>query len=69
MPLFNKNRKSLHKEHINQSANNEIKMWFDSYDDLFSDFDSNPYSTRVLSDDFIFQLKKVTRHHLQRISH
>lgn len=39
----------------------EVKLWLDSYDDLFSDFDPRPYSKRTLSDDFISQAKKVTR--------
>lgn len=36
-------------------------MWLDTYDDLFSDFDPRPYSKRAVSDDFIFQVKKVTK--------
>ncbi len=30
----------------------------DTYDDIFSDFDSSPYATRVLSDDFLQELRK-----------
>lgn len=44
-----------------------IKMWLDSYDDLFSDFDPRPYSRRAVSDDFIGQAKKVARDHLGNI--
>ncbi len=35
-----------------------IQIALDSYDDLFSDFDNSPYSTRVLSDDFLKEIKK-----------
>jgi hypothetical protein len=30
----------------------------DTYDDIFSDFDSSPFTTRVLSDDFLQELRK-----------
>lgn len=30
----------------------------DSYDDIFSDFDPSPYETRLLSDDFITELRR-----------
>lgn len=43
-----------------------IKLWLDSYDDLFSDFDPRPYSQRAVSDDFIGQAKKVARDHLEK---
>lgn len=39
----------------------KVKLWLDSYDDLFSDFDPRPYSKRTLSDDFVAQARKVTR--------
>lgn len=39
----------------------KVKLWLDSYDDLFSDFDPRPYSKRTLSDDFIAQVRKVIR--------
>lgn len=50
---------SLPKEEPKEQAS--VKLWLDSYDDLFSDFDPRPYSKRTLSDDFISQAKKVTR--------
>lgn len=37
----------------------DISIWLDNYDDLFSDFDPRPYSERVLSDDFIREVRKV----------
>jgi hypothetical protein len=36
-----------------------VNIWLDSYDDIFSDFDSNSYSEKTLSDDFISQAKKI----------
>jgi len=37
----------------------DISIWLDRYEEIFSDFDSRPYSDRILSDDFISELKKV----------
>ncbi len=42
-------------------SNRQISIWLDAYDDIFSDFDPRPYSERILSDDFIAELKKVSR--------
>lgn len=39
----------------------DISIWLDNYDDIFSDFDPRPYSERVLSDDFIFEVRKVCK--------
>jgi hypothetical protein len=44
----------------NQDLHHDISIWLDEYDDIFSDFDSRPYSERVLSDDFIGEVKKVS---------
>lgn len=38
----------------------EVSILLDSYDDIFSDFDPSAYSERTLSDDFIFQVKKIS---------
>lgn len=38
----------------------EISIWIDSYDDIFSDFDSRPFSKRNISDDFLYEVKKVS---------
>ncbi|MCF4101203.1 hypothetical protein L1I30_05965 [Gillisia sp. M10.2A] len=61
MDANNQNKGSFTSNLKDHNSLREIKMWFDSYNDLFSDFDPNPYSNRVLSDDFLFQLKKVTK--------
>lgn len=37
----------------------EISIWLDSYDDIFSDFDSRHLSERTVSDDFLSEVKKV----------
>lgn len=43
------------------SKNEAISIWFDSYEELFSDFDPRSYSKRTLSNDFIDQIKKVAK--------
>ena len=52
-----------HNEVIKDSSqfNRQISIWLDKYDDIFSDFDPRPFSERILSDDFITELKKVSR--------
>jgi len=39
----------------------EVSLILDTYDDIFSDFDPRPYSTRALSDDFLLEVKKATK--------
>lgn len=38
-----------------------VKMWLDSYNDLFSDFDPRHVSERALSSDFLAELKRATQ--------
>jgi hypothetical protein len=38
----------------------EISIWIDKYDDVFSEFDSRPFSDRALSDDFLREVRKMT---------
>lgn len=38
----------------------DISIWIDNYDDIFSDFDPRPYSERNISDDFLFEVRKVS---------
>jgi len=38
----------------------EISLWLDCYDDIFSDFDSRPYTHRALSVDFLDEAKRAT---------
>lgn len=35
-----------------------VHIAIDSYDDIFSDFDPSPFETRILSDDFLNELRK-----------
>jgi len=39
----------------------EISLWLDHYDDIFSDFDSRPYSERAISEDFLNETKRASR--------
>ncbi|MBX7140496.1 MAG: hypothetical protein K1X63_05380 [Chitinophagales bacterium] len=36
----------------------ELSIWLDTYDDLYSDFDPRPYGKRLVSHDFINELKR-----------
>ncbi len=38
----------------------EIRMQLESYEDIFSDFDSRPFNERALSDDFLLETKKAS---------
>jgi hypothetical protein len=35
----------------------DIKLWLDSYDDIYSDFDSRHYLKRRISEDFLYELR------------
>ncbi|HEU5292440.1 MAG TPA: hypothetical protein VFU05_17455 [Cyclobacteriaceae bacterium] len=53
-----------HSEHGTEFKNrdvNVISLWIDSYDDIFSDFDPRPFSERTISDDFVAQMKRLSR--------
>ena len=44
----------------------ELNLWLDSYDDIYSDFDSRHYLKRRISDDFLYELRtemKYKAHH------
>ena len=51
----------LHHHKKNLVDLSEISLSLDTYDDIFSDFDSRPYSQRALSDDFLIEAKKAAR--------
>lgn len=38
-----------------------ISIWLDTYDDIFSDFDYRQFSEKALSDDFLTELQKMYR--------
>ncbi|MFN6039097.1 MAG: hypothetical protein ACK452_11570 [Bacteroidota bacterium] len=42
----------------NDKPKHNISIWLDSYDDIFSDFDSRELSERNISDDFIDEIRK-----------
>lgn len=44
-----------------------ISIWLDNYDDIFSDFDPRPYSDRALSDDFLAEVRKVSKEREEHI--
>ncbi len=39
-----------------------ISLVLDDYEDIFSDFDPRPYSQRMLSEDFLRELKRACQH-------
>ncbi len=44
----------------------ELNLWLDSYNDIYSDFDSRHYLKRRISDDFLYELRtemKYKEHH------
>lgn len=53
---ISKEKSSTEKHRLLKMA--EISLWLDTYDDIFSDFDSRPFSERALSDDFLLEIKK-----------
>jgi hypothetical protein len=60
-PMEEKTTQQKKKSAISSSGRKKIiSLWLDDYDNIFSDFDPRPYSTRTLSDDFIDETKKVT---------
>lgn len=38
----------------------EINLWIDKYADVYSEFDTRPFTERALSDDFIQEIRKMT---------
>lgn len=52
-------------EHITEKKESlkrpSVSITLDRYDDVFSDFDSRPFSERALSDDFIVEARKMAK--------
>jgi hypothetical protein len=44
----------------------ELSLWLDSYDDVYSDFDSRNYSKRRISEDFVDELKIATKYRTEK---
>jgi hypothetical protein len=40
----------------------ELNLWLDSYDDIYSDFDSRQYIKRRISEDFLHELRTEMKH-------
>jgi len=49
----------LEGEELNSGR--EISIWIDNYDDIFSDFDPRPYSERNISEDFVYEIKRISQ--------
>jgi hypothetical protein len=45
----------------------DISLWLDSYDDIFSDFDSRNYIKRRVSEDFIDELKAALKYRTEHL--
>ena len=56
--------RKLQKFHPSKS----ISLWIDCYDDIFSDFDPRPFSERNISDDFLYEIKRVSSETVLSIS-
>lgn len=54
------NQSAIHETAVTPN-DTEISIWVDTYDDVFSDFDSRPYDNRELSDDFLTEVRKMVR--------
>lgn len=61
-----KNQARIHSESNHDSGT--ITLWIDSYSDIFSDFDPRPFSERAVSDDFITQVKRVSRENSTKVN-
>lgn len=55
------NAEQKNKEEYKSPSLRDISIWIDSYDDIFSDFDPRPYSERNISDDFLYEVKRVSK--------
>jgi hypothetical protein len=40
----------------------ELTLWLDSYDDIYSDFDSRHYYKRRISEDFLYELQREMKY-------
>lgn len=47
---------------------NELSLWLDSYDDIYSDFDSRHYLKRRVSEDFLYELRNALRYKKEKIN-
>ena len=48
------------KHHVIRHGRSDIiNIWLDRYDEIFSDFDPSPYTHRIVSDDFISEVRRI----------
>ena len=47
---------------------NNVSIGLDTYDDIFSDFDPRPFTARALSDDFLFEVRKICREKREHVA-
>jgi len=47
----------------------ELSLWLDSYDDIYSDFDSRHYYKRRISEDFLYELEREMKYTEEKASH
>lgn len=52
---------NISKKNKSKNKDNEIVLWLDNYEEIFSDFDPRIYQDRELSNDFIFETKRLIR--------
>ena len=55
------------KKRASSSFAEDIPLILDSYEDIFSDFDPRPYSSKALSGDFLLECKKASIDKKRRI--
>lgn len=46
----------------------ELSLWLDTYDDIYSDFDSRSYLKRRVSEDFIYELQNAFKYRKERVT-
>ena len=51
-----------------QEETAQVSLWIDAYDDIFSGFDPRSFEERMVSDDFVVQVRKVSKEIRTRIS-
>jgi len=61
MEAGSETRKMGENEKRELMKSSQISLWLEDYEDIFSDFDSRPYSERALSGDFLHEAKNASR--------
>ena len=61
LTFMDRKMNSVFKEKEDLLSKSELSIWLDRYEDIYSDFDSRPFTDRALSDDFIAEAKKRSK--------